>query len=314
MTGTRRSKRRVKRTLIDVHSEEPLQEDEELENEFERERAERIRRNEAIMEKLGVQNAAKRLGNRMDADLKIRSPAKRKAPTKASKQDVDSPVMMATRRSARIKGVPAKIQALLELEDPSDKEETVPKKKNKGEDHGSAMFQEDYFKFIGEEVEPVLVSDAHFKGWVNPEICERYDIEQNADLAWEKNGGGKWTRKIDKNEIPSNLKAKGWSDARAYASTMLKKNPNSYFYRHVAPHQKQAHGEWTQEEHDAFLDTAKKFGVGDKWGLFASYIPNRVGYQCSAYYRDVIIAQGLIFDQRFKITQSGKAHFVKKST
>lgn len=47
----------------------------------------------------------------------------------------------------------------------------------------------------------------------------------------------------------------------------------------------QAQGEWTEEEHELFLSTARANGVGDKWGLFASYIPQRVGYQCSAYYR-----------------------------
>lgn len=41
----------------------------------------------------------------------------------------------------------------------------------------------------------------------------------------------------------------------------------------------QAQGEWTAEEHELFIQTAKQFGVGDKWGLFASYIPQRVGYQ-----------------------------------
>jgi hypothetical protein len=128
--------------------------------------------------------------------------------------------------------------------------------------------------------------------------------------------------------LPANLKAKGWSDARAFAATQLKKNPNSYFYRHVAPHQVQvrgaaagpcgeqpwmttaltakgvffcplcspttlscvvrrfggvdacvwgvrwqAQGEWTDEEHELFLSTARAHGVGDKWGLFASYLP-----------------------------------------
>ena len=47
----------------------------------------------------------------------------------------------------------------------------------------------------------------------------------------------------------------------------------------------QAQGEWTEEEHALFLSTARAHGCGDKWGLFASYIPQRVGYQCSAYYR-----------------------------
>lgn len=34
--------------------------------------------------------------------------------------------------------------------------------------------------------------------WVNPEICERYGIEANANDAWKQNGGGKYSRKINK--------------------------------------------------------------------------------------------------------------------
>lgn len=72
----------------------------------------------------------------------------------------------------------------------------------------------------------------------------------------------------------------------------------------------QAMGDWTEEEHDLFMHTARKHGVGVKWGLFASYIPQRVGYQCSAYYRENVIPRGLIFDSRFKLTSGGKAVFV----
>ena len=39
--------------------------------------------------------------------------------------------------------------------------------------------------------------------------------------------------------IPAALKARGWSDARAFSSTQLQKNPNSYFYRHVEPEEVQ---------------------------------------------------------------------------
>ncbi len=38
--------------------------------------------------------------------------------------------------------------------------------------------------------------------------------------------------------------------------------------------------------------------------------PQRVGYQCSAYYRDVIIPQGLVIDRRFKMTRNGRAVYV----
>ena len=76
------------------------------------------------------------------------------------------------------------------------------------------------------------------------------------------------------------------------------------------PHPLQAQGEWTAEEHALFLATARAQGAGDKWGLFASHIPQRVGYQCSAYYRDVMLPQGLIIDPRFKISRGGRAHYV----
>ena len=31
----------------------------------------------------------------------------------------------------------------------------------------------------------------------------------------------------------------GWSSARTHSATMLISNPNSFFYRHVAPHEEQ---------------------------------------------------------------------------
>lgn len=132
--------------------------------------------------------------------------------------------------------------------------------------------------------------------------------------------------------IPAAAKAKGWSDAKAIASTQLLKNPNQYFYRHTAPHLPQAQGDWSDEEHELFVATMREHGVGDKWyaavavssstwamhhavddahrGLFASYIPNRVGYQCSAYYRDVIVPSGLVLDDHYRLTQGGKAQHV----
>lgn len=39
--------------------------------------------------------------------------------------------------------------------------------------------------------------------------------------------------------VPAHLRVKGWSEAKAFAATMLRKNPNTYFYRHVAPHESQ---------------------------------------------------------------------------
>ena len=90
----------------------------------------------------------------------------------------------------------------------------------------------------------------------------------------------------------------------------IEKNPNQYFYRHCEPGFIQNTGDWTEEEHELFLQTAKTHGCGDKWGLFASHIPNRVGYQCSNYYRQVILPQGLIADDSYRWTPNSSVIYV----
>lgn len=77
----------------------------------------------------------------------------------------------------------------------------------------------------------------------------------------------------------------------------------------MAPDQQQAHGEWTEEEHAAFLALVKEHGAGDRWGIFATHIPQRVGYQCASYYRDVVVASGAVFDPRYRMQRNGKAVF-----
>ena len=88
---------------------------------------------------------------------------------------------------------------------------------------------------------------------------------------------------------------------------MIKKNPNCYFYRHNAPGQDAWHGDWAEDEIQRFVEVAKEHGCGDKWGLFASYIPHRVGYQCSAAYRHVIIPRGLA-GRPVRDVQVGRGH------
>lgn len=87
----------------------------------------------------------------------------------------------------------------------------------------------------------------------------------------------------------------------------FRKNPNQYFYRNVAPDETQHFAEWSEEEHERFMSTVRKYGAGDKWGLFSSYVRTRVGYQCSAYYREVILPKGLVLDSRFKMRRDGTA-------
>jgi hypothetical protein len=36
------------------------------------------------------------------------------------------------------------------------------------------------------------------QGWVNPEVCKEFGIAASAHAAWEQNGGGKFSFKIDK--------------------------------------------------------------------------------------------------------------------
>ncbi|PSC70396.1 transcription factor [Micractinium conductrix] len=177
-------------------------------------------------------------------------------------------------------------------------------------EHGALLDLEAYFQLMGQDVSGAVHTDGRFRGWVSPAVCERYDIPPDPAAAWEAGGGGNFSFKIDKTAIPAAQRARGWSDARAFSHTQLVKNPNAYFYRHVAPHEQQAQGEWIEEEHQAFVETARAHGVGDKWGLFASHLPQRVGYQCSAYYRDVVIPSGLVIDRRFKMTRAGKAVYV----
>jgi hypothetical protein len=61
-----------------------------------------------------------------------------------------------------------------------------------------------------------------------------------------------------------------------------------------------------------FLEVAREFGCGDKWGLFASHIPHRVGYQCSNYYRQIVLPQGLVFDPNYEYTSRGKPVYCGK--
>ncbi len=57
---------------------------------------------------------------------------------------------------------------------------------------------EEYFQLVGQDVSGALVVDGRFHGWVSPAVCERYGIADCAGAAWEGNGGGKFSFKIDK--------------------------------------------------------------------------------------------------------------------
>ncbi|KAK9914797.1 hypothetical protein WJX75_000675 [Coccomyxa subellipsoidea] len=246
--------------------------------EYEIQREERIKRNNDILEQLGVHTAAQAMAARHGK----RAPQRHKRKVAAK---------VAIRKCPRLS---RDTQAALEKE----------KLKAQDSEHDDLMTLQEYLKWKGEDFKGFLV-DGHYRGWVCPAICEKYGIVESEEEAFVAVGSAKAG---SKGARAGNMH--GWSNARAFSATQLRTNPNAYFYRHVAPDQEQAQGDWTAEEHELFLETAKAHGVGDKWGLFASHIPARVGYQCSAYYRDTIIPKGLILDPRFRMTRAGKALFV----
>ncbi|KAJ2813564.1 hypothetical protein H4S07_000593 [Coemansia furcata] len=169
--------------------------------------------------------------------------------------------------------------------------------------------------FASDVVSLAIKVEGHYRGWVEHGVMERLGIQGNATEAWESEGGGKFSfkdplgtgKKITKKSVPS-----GQSVAKFVASKLLKKNPNAYFYRHTEPGTEQWTGDWTEEERLVFLQIAKEYGCGDKWGLFSTHLPHRVGYQCSNYYRQYVIPQGWIIDDNYRIDSSGHAVYVGK--
>ena len=75
-------------------------------------------------------------------------------------------------------------------------------------------------------------------------------------------------------------------------------NPNTYYYRFNAPNEKQATGAWSAENHKRFMEKLKRDGVDYQWGLWSMDIPGRVGYQCSNYYRKLIM-EGVVEDANY---------------
>ncbi|KAJ1968909.1 hypothetical protein H4R35_006293, partial [Dimargaris xerosporica] len=181
-------------------------------------------------------------------------------------------------------------------------------------DDGHLRPAEEYF--ASDILAKAIYVDGQFRGWLSEDLMIRYGFESNAKDAWEKHGGGKFSFRNPLGEPETSKKTKGrsaprkrtlppgWSSAKFTASKLFQKNPNAYFYRHNEPSVDQHTGDWTEEEAQLFLDVARRYGCGDKWGLFASYIPHRVGYQCSNYYRQVVLPQGWVIDSNYRPTSA----------
>lgn len=80
-----------------------------------------------------------------------------------------------------------------------------------------------------------------------------------------------------------------WSAAKRQAYESIETNPNAFYYRHVAPGQKKKTGPWDDDEKELFLKAMKMHPPSQgRWGLFAQYIPGRVGYQCRNFYHRLL--------------------------
>ena len=103
-----------------------------------------------------------------------------------------------------------------------------------------------------------------------------------------------------------------WSDVHRKSYLLGMKDPNAFLYRNPPIGVAHKTGPWTIEEKNAFLKRLKevrgnKDTIDGKWGLFSMAIPGRVGYQCSNFYRQLILA-GEVYDSKYFIGSDGKLH------
>ncbi|KAG7670971.1 hypothetical protein KSW81_004398 [Nannochloris sp. 'desiccata'] len=320
-------KQRRERVLIDMHNQHDEEGDDDddqgvIENAYERERLERIKRNQEVMQQMGLRQLAvetaafaARVPNPTGAEgsNQIFKPRRRAGPKKAKFSATQAGPRRSSARNRHQAGEYLEKTDMngLVQDDGDDALESLD-----AEDF--LLDLEDYFKVSNIDTSNAIKVDGHYRGWVSKDVAETYGLPFEYP-------GDDWIRSVGAAAAPSSSTATGGgskrgrkkrgrgggSDAKAKSSASLSYNPNAYFYRHVAPHQRQAQGEWTQEEHKKFMEVVREWGVGDNWGLFASHICQRVGYQCSAFYRDVIIPSGAVIDDRFKMTRTGKAVFVR---
>jgi len=279
-------------------------------NAYEREREARIARNKMMLESLRVASNAAELA----ACAEGASTRKTSAPKKR-KKDKDALNAVPPRAlSKRVTRNQTKVIdedpafAKLAAENPAEygfliQDAGISKRDKKEKSLLASALEhtrscEEWCDFASLEKGPKM--DGHFRGWVSESACEALGIHKTAEKHWAENSGAP-TRPVGK------------ESAKAFAMRMMRVNPNAYFYRHNLPGEVAKHGEWSQREIDLFVSIATRFGAGDKWGLFASHIPGRVGYACSSLYRQHCIPNGLLLDDNFRIGDRGEAVWVGRN-
>jgi hypothetical protein len=104
----------------------------------------------------------------------------------------------------------------------------------------------------------------------------------------------------------------GWSEARKRSYGHAKDHPNAYYYRHLPEGEVQRSGPWTAKEKQLFLGRMRELrgdaaSFGHDWGLFSRAIPGRVGYQCSNFYRALLLS-GELKDSQYVHGEDGRLH------
>lgn len=258
-------------------------------SQYELQREANIRRNNSVLKQLDLHIARRELLSSLK-DPKGENNAKQSNRTKR-KRNPPVPHTGPLRRSSRRKSTSVK-----------EKTDTTIAAVSNEEFGLGTMSAKDYWEreIKAGRVQPKsrIEVEGHYRGWVNEEVCKKLGIADSAAEAWAAGGGGKFTW---------GKGVKGKLSAKESAKGMLFKNPNQYFYRHCAPgeaHWMDSDHSWSNSEKELFLKVLTKYGGGDKWGLFSSHIPHRVGYQCSQFYRKVLIKEGDVIDPNFAIAES----------
>lgn len=116
------------------------------------------------------------------------------------------------------------------------------------------------------------------------------------------------TNSVINEKVEESLSKAGWSTARIKAYKNKDKNPNAYYYRFNEPNETQRTGEWSIDEKIVFYNNIISIGLNYNWGLFSKNIQGRVGYQCSNFFRSLILSKD-IYDSCYSKDSKGGITF-----
>jgi hypothetical protein len=252
-------------------------------------REQNIRRNAEALAQIGVSQAAQELSAELAASREAARAARAAAAASRRASRDATPTRTSARAATRVARTPARLVRSGEGELAGLLEDTDEPLLRPAEDTFDATSVANAVRVTG-----------HYTGWVKEEQRVAHGIPAQG---FKPTVGGKGS-------IPSGFTKNGTSIVREKTAGMMRTNPNAFLYRHCFPGVKQILDKaWTKAEVDLFVEVAREHGCGDKWGLFSSHIPGRVGYQCSNAYRAIILPQCLVIDPNYRFTPDGEAMY-----